>query len=578
MIQNTLNVTLKLIEIRVLLILLLGFDNGIPGFSQSNSPENIHVDFDKTFYLSGEFIHFKIYFLNQGPLRSKIVHVDLRDANGNYVMTHIYRVNNKTAHGSYRVPYDLKEGNYLFRCYTRWNLNFSKKPAFSQLIPVFNEFEGVKDLNFLEDSVFWSNDSLQKKYNYSDGILITIGNDGPIHPNQNVRIELITLDDNNQPIQSNLSLSVVPLTQINNSNPHKENRDIISAIPGDSIIYTPEESFEINGLAFDPETGEPINSRVLSVFNVRDATFTRLISKKGSFKFKLPLFEGNVDLQIINMNPFQPNVPEIRWIRLQEEIGDDLPFNPVPERTKEVERYIYHTKLRRKIHEIFYETTYDSIELQKPPVLPFEPDRSYNMDDYQLIRNTFDFFKQAIVNTNFYKENGEEKMRLFNLETKEFFMTSPWYVVDGHFIFNDSLVHNIPFNHLSRIDIYNRNESVFRYFEPIMIQGGVVAIYTKNNFLIDYIRTMPNTLRVEGLPRSIPEENKVKNEDLNSHETPDFSPLIHWDPEIQTDEEGKSTITFRTNDVTGDIAICIEGIDRNGNIVSGQKVFRVSNE
>ena len=108
------------------------------------------------------------------------------------------------------------------------------------------------------------------------------------------------------------------------------------------------------------------------------------------------------------------------------------------------------------------------------------------MEKYRYIKNLEDFIRQAVTNAGTYKEGDTRKILLFNSETKKNFMTKPWLLVDNYFIFNDSIVYNIPFSQIKRIDLFTTNKSIFKYFEPIMIQGGVIAVYTKNNFLDNY--------------------------------------------------------------------------------------------
>ncbi len=542
------------------------------GGSKTEQPEKIYVDFDRSFYLIGETVYFKIYFLNDEPAPSKIVHVDLVDFEGNIHMEQLLEVKCNNAYGNFTIPYDLDEGNYLFRCYTRWSLGFGRGYIFYKVIPIYNEFLEDAELLLLNDS---AGNKIIKKFRDQTGkhsIIFSVKNSGNIHRRESIKLELETRREG-RPVAANLSLTVREI-----SHPLSANDNIIyfyekliqKDAEHDGLLYQPEDSITIKGIVKDPETGKPLSSRVLSVYNVKEATFTRLVSKKGKFEFKMPIFNGTTDLQVINMNPFQPRVPDVIWIPLNKELGPNPSFPPMPERTAEVKEYILYARLRNKINEIFYQSSPDSIELQQPPLLPFIPDRSYDMSEYQLVRNVIDFFKEGVINTSFFKVNGEENIRLFNTEKKNFFMTSPWFTVDGHFIFNDSLVHNIPFNHLNRIDVYNTNESIFRYFEPIMIQGGVVSVYTKNNFLIDYIRAMPNTIAVNGIPERNIQEHKAGVEvNKNNHETPDLSPLIYWNPIVRTDENGSATLSFQTNDVTGTILLEVQGMDINGRPLYG---------
>jgi hypothetical protein len=545
--------------------------------AQETLPEKIHVHFDKSFYLTGEEIHFKIYFTNEDRVASKIVHVDLVDVGGNIIMNQILAIDQNVAKGSYSIPYNVSEANYLFRCYTQWNLNFGSSYIYYKVIPIYNEFLDNTELNFITDPVEDDIISSVPENNMSNGLHMKVLNHEAIQRRDEVKLDIRTFDENNQPIPAQLSLAVLERRAFdqNNSNltlNHHNGKSIESE--NYDIRFQPEDGIVIKGIVRNPETGATITSRVLSIFHVENVSFTRLSSRLGEFEFKIPLFEGTADLQIINMNPFQPKVPDIEWIPLYRKLPPNPDFSPLSIRNDQVKEYIFYARLRNRINEIFNSSVYDTIQLQQPPLLPFTPDRSYDMSKYQLIRDVLNFFREGVTGTSFYNEDGNQKIRLLNRETKEYFMTSPWFVVDGHFIFDDSLVHHIPFNNIRQIDIYNTNKSILKYFEPIMIQGGVVAVYTKNNFLIDYIRNMPNTLQVHGIPASNG-KNAILTKNENPHETPDFNPMIYWQPNISTDENGRAKISFALNDITGFVVLSLKGMDSSGRMLTAHSHIEV---
>jgi hypothetical protein len=574
-IQNHILITWNYRNFTVLLLLFTVFIT-TRAYCQKNEPEKIHVHFDKSFYLVGEKMHYKVYFLNQNTVQSKIVHADIIDAGGRIHMEQILEIDQNTTSGSFKIPYDLSEANYLFRCYTQWNLNFGPSNIYYQVIPVYNEFIDNTDLEFVVDTARIGKNSYPLENDITNRIRLKMINSGKIHRGDLVEVE-IGLDGEEITGPADLSIAVLQLNAFNHT---KKDDQITYEEPGyeieTDIIYKPEDSIQIKGIAYDPETGEILRSRVLSIYNINDATFTRLSSKSGSFEFQVPIFHGAMDFQIINMNPFQPKVPVIEWLPIKNELPPNPIFSPEVIRSNKVKEYIFYARLRNRINEIFYASPDDSIRLQQPPVLPYVPDRTYDMSKYQLIRDLLSFFKEGVTGTSFFKEKGREKIKLFNKDTRKHFMTSPWFVVDGHFIFNDSIVHHIPFNNLSRIDVFNSNTTILKYFEPIMIQGGVVAVYTKDNFLIDYIRGMPNTLRLEGIPET---NGEMINESFSSkgkkHETPDFSPLIYWNANIRTDEIGKAIVSFHMNDITGPVIIEVNGIDRDGQLLTGYLTFEV---
>jgi hypothetical protein len=271
------------------------------------------------------------------------------------------------------------------------------------------------------------------------------------------------------------------------------------------------------------------------------------------------------------MNPYQEKVPVVQAISLISHISNQPEFSELPERTEEVKKYLYFSKLRRHIDEVFYQDGKDSIQLVTTQYLQFDPDKTYDMEKYRYIKNFEDFIRQAVPNATSYREGDSRKIKLYNSETKKYFMTKPWLLVDNYFVFDDSIVYNMPFNQIKRIEIFNTNQSIFKYFEPIMIQGGVIAIYTKNNFLSKHVDANPNMLLVNGLSMDNPANNIE-----HSSGAPDMEPVIHWEPNISIQTGNPSSFSFKTNDINGQCMVQVVGMDSKGNLIEGNMVYEVS--
>lgn len=553
----------------LLLYLISFFLIRYDGHATPPQPDRIFVHLDKSFYVSGETIHYKVYFLNDENIDSEIVHVELVGPNDSIYLEQINLVSNNTANGKFKLPISFKEGNYLFRCYTAWNINFGSESVFYKVLPVFNEWLTGNPVD--QNIDYYKKDSLAFRSNGNGQIRIELKNDVPIYTGDSVYIELFVKGNSSKEISLTVfDLNLVkPLVlddysdYLNKFNAGNENEV--------KIKYHPEESIVVQGTVYEQFTNEPVTSSVLSVFNVQEANFTRIKSKNGSFSFELPFFKGPVRFQIINMNPYQEKVPVVQTQSLISDINDQPEILEFAERTEEVKKYLYFSKLRRHIDEVFYQDRKDSLQIMATQYLRFDPDKTYDMEKYRYIKNLEDFIKQAVPNATSYKEDDLRKILLYNSETKKYFMTKPWLLVDNYFVFNDSIVYNIPFNQIKRIDIFNTNQSIFKYFEPIMIQGGVIAVYTKNNFLSKYVEASPNLLLINGLPADNPE-----NHDEQYSDAPDIEPMIHWEPNISVQSGSSAHFSFQTNDITGQCMIQVVGMDSEGNLIEGNMVYEVA--
>ena len=538
-------------------------------YAQPNTPDKIFVRLDKTFYVAGETINYAVFFLNRDPVRSRIVHVDIIDSHDSVYLKQMLPVTDNSSSGKIEIPVAFQEGNYLFRCYTSWNLNFGNNFIYHVPLPIYNDLSGEGFDNLYIDGPDKKADTIG--YNENGSYVISIENNEPVRTGDSVYLNFQTKD--RQP--AILSIGVFDLNLIE---PFEFNlqKDYLQRLRSTDVVntearYAPEKNLVFQGMILEQLSSEPVTSNVLTVYDVRNFSFTRIKSRDGKFLFELPIFEGSADIQIINMNPYQDKVPVVK---IQSLVPERLPVtftqNPVV-RSDNVIKYLYYSKLRKQITEVFQRSEADSIPSSSTLLRQSIPDKSYSMEDYRYIKDVEDFILQAVQNASSIREGNMRYPQLFNRETKKYFMTKPFLMVDNYFVFNDSLVYSIPFSQLHRIDIYNTNSSIFTYFDPIMIQGGVIAIYTKNNFLGEYVNNLPNLLNVKGLPE------KMTKEKLDiSYSHPELEPVIFWNSIVPTDESGFIRIAYKQNDVTGNCMIQLIGKRPDGQLFEERFTYYVS--
>ena len=106
--------------------------------SKSQRPECFFVHFDKSFYVSGEMLWFKLYKIDSSiETQSRVLHVDLVDHQNQLVSKQKLLLQNGSADGSISIPIEAEEGYYRFRVFTRYNLNFDPPVIYQATLPVY---------------------------------------------------------------------------------------------------------------------------------------------------------------------------------------------------------------------------------------------------------------------------------------------------------------------------------------------------------------------------------------------------------------------------------------------------------
>lgn len=109
-------------------------------FSESRPVEKVYLHMDKPYYSVADTIWFKAYLTmeqNLPSLLSKIVYVDVMSSRDSLVQSIKLPVVNSVATGNIPLNQGVyKQGNYYFKAYTLWMLNFGEEYFYSKTIPI----------------------------------------------------------------------------------------------------------------------------------------------------------------------------------------------------------------------------------------------------------------------------------------------------------------------------------------------------------------------------------------------------------------------------------------------------------
>jgi hypothetical protein len=104
--------------------------------------EKLFVHTDKTFYLAGETIWFKLYAVDASWHRpfsaGSISYIEVLNKEGKPVMQTKVAMANGNGNGSLIIPGFLNSGTYIFRAYSSWMKNFPSDFFFEQVIYIVN--------------------------------------------------------------------------------------------------------------------------------------------------------------------------------------------------------------------------------------------------------------------------------------------------------------------------------------------------------------------------------------------------------------------------------------------------------
>ena len=115
--------------------------NKLNEYSSGKYPEKIYIHTDKPYYTAGENIWFNTYLVNGVSLtktnKSKVIYVELINDQDSIISGLKLFTESISVKGDFKLPIDLKDGNYLLRAYTNYMRNQSSDYYFKKEIPIF---------------------------------------------------------------------------------------------------------------------------------------------------------------------------------------------------------------------------------------------------------------------------------------------------------------------------------------------------------------------------------------------------------------------------------------------------------
>ncbi len=539
----------------------------------ADQPDKILIVLNKSFYVSGETIWYKVYILNKSS-ETKVVHVGLFNSSGKLLTDQKLQIIDGTAHRSIEIPIEWNDDVYRLEVITRWNLNFDGLGIFEMKIPIYNS---SLHLNYLS-----TNYHVMSSSDFPDSIkqtfpFLKLDFDKKIYnPGDSVSLKILTskVGSHYDLAVSVLDFSQIPTDETTENKFAVSSSDQVNPKLSFPIIYQHEMDLSLVGAILKTDKSSVINSNQLSIYLSSQHKFLRAKAVNGNFSTDLPDINGQEIIQVLDMNPFQEQMPYIRQIPIWDHISFGQLSDGPPVHTPAIDQYIYHIRLRRKIDEIFIRNK-DYTYQTTPALIDFpKPDMTFDMSKFKLLADLDDFISSVMVSARRYINDGNHTFRLLNDQTNYFFMYHPWYLVDGLFTYDENEILKTPFESLKSVGFYTNYKSIY-HFEPLMILNGIVKVTTKDQYWEKQILSYPNTFVYQGYYKGKSFKELQPELNADSVDVPDLRPVVYWDPVVMVTRGQETRIKFKSTDNTGIFLVKISGVDENDSVVNVTTVYKV---
>jgi hypothetical protein len=494
----------------------------------------VYLHTDRNYYLSGESVFFKAYFLDDQNNRTyppdDTLKAAILDQNGVVIASGIFPVTNSFLRGDIPLPDNLTEGSYILIASSLLTYNLSPEKVFSKIIEIRKSaYPDLITVISLTDTIYSSEDNLTAQIRFVDrdnnpvaasfayqvsdktGEVINGNNKASKDGFYSLKIKLPKFDD-----RDTLKLLVAPS--------YKGTKSVIGVVIPTRANYT----------SLKNPVGAILPVNTSRHFNLQMKTYDLSAEKKDKIGVEISVTDDNG-------TPVMANLSVSAWDFVPSQRSDDYDnianyislkknhtvFIEDQDLSKYFGRILVHqVQSPGSQYLVQKKNDYKKLKRQKASM------SQNGQTGYSSDRNIFDIIMQIKP----YRREGTKI--IFGIAAGNSFNNPEGaiIVIDGVNMGNDaSILSNLPVPDIAKIKVSTNIMDIQRY--STMNGNGVIEIFMKKN------------------------AEFTKNEETASKTK---SNTLFWGPEIMTDNNGKAFVSFFKNDDTDEIFIKAEGITANG--------------
>lgn len=549
-----------------LVLLLAFFTIGTAGASGPAVDNKCIIHLDKSFYINGEVIWYKIYLPNIVQDRSVALKVVLVNEAGRvYDYSFIKTEGNTFAHGYYKIPFDIAPGVYHLLFQGMDDVNRISVTLAEAPIPIYS------DEQIPASATEGGDEAAGVDAGVANELKVDVSfENAPARNREEVRVRVKVTDGSGRPVRASLSVAVTDWTLAGSEILNRPNLQA-GATVFPSTLYNLNGSIHTRSRLVS-ETGEPLQANVLGVYSPKEnKMYYTKTNAQGDIFLEFPDFYGRRPIQFIGYDNEYEHISLAPVSEPSVEKTGSLVYTPG------IIEYLNHSRQRKKIFQM-----YKSLEFSIDPEIPqqqaqiLKGDLTMDVQKYERFENLAVFFREILTPLRFRETTDTTYVaRMYNPRMKRidnYFPGKPLFIIDGKVTRNGDYIAKIPTDHVETVEIIFEPAKLRNYFN-VFGNNGVSVITTNLPEVYLPDEDEEDILRINGLQPMVAFPAFDPGQ-VDKHR-PFFRPQLYWHHNLQTDENGEGIFSYVQSDdrSTFRIQVVAQGID--GKIGAGQLTYEV---
>lgn len=529
---------------------------------KSQAPLETMIHLDKSFYVSGEVMWYKLYLPSNWAEHNGVVRVSLVSPDSRVVDQYFLQNKGDTfLQGHLKIPHDIEPSYYQLQ-FNTVDQGFNSYGLGYFNVPIYSDFYDYSSATVVETE---SKENMPIESDLS--VDLSIAKSTGSRPQMSIKIEV--RDASGNAVEGHASVSVTNVDLTGSGSANILRKSVSSELRPDQLL----DQIYVEGFLTDSE-GDPLQVNVLGGYINKDKSIYYGKSQaNGRFVMSLSPFTGKKNIQFVG---FQYEQPEITSTLLKPTFIGDVPSLSY---TLEVTKYLDLSRLRKKIYQ-YYDTLEQSLVIEHitADVNMLRPTVSYNVKDYESFKDIKSFFGELLTPLSFkMKRDSTFAASLYNPKGRIAKNTElngpPLFIVDDKVTRNATYVAGLPISAVDKVDLFIEPKELRETFQAIGISGVVMLQTTLSNTNLPEQDENNVHTAVGFLPQTKYPSIQVQEQKANQ---PFFRSQLYWQADVVINEEGKAGVIFNHSDDIGNFMVEVVVQGKNGYRQITSKNYQVS--
>jgi hypothetical protein len=325
------------------------------------------------------------------------------------------------------------------------------------------------------------------------------------------------------------------------------------------------------GKVINSKTGlpAPYIDTYLAAPNKRAQLFVSTSNAEGKVFYEMKHFLGSKEV-IVQTNTAKDSTYRIE---INSPYSEKISSYSMPAFSFDVgwKKSLLTRSINMQAHNAFLPKSAQQFTTNETDTLAFfgKPDEKYLLDAYTRFPTVEEVMREYVPGVAVRKRQGKFIFRVYDqLQSNIPFEEEPLIMLDGVPIFDtDKIIAFDPLK-IRKLEVIDG----LYYLGPVAFSGIVSYTTYKGDlggFQLDPRALVLSYEGVQGRKEFYAPRYEIAEQQKNR--IPDFRNLLHWSPQIITNEQGKQSVNFYSSDQTGTYKVVVQGLTKNG--VAGSKSF-----